>query len=285
MISDYRYQPFVYFSIVFLVTFALWSGGAFLSFQEQYHGLHMGLMLPGLMAPFVIALGMIIHSKNQDLRKDFINRLTNLGLIRLKYLPLFLLIMPFSVLLSILLSIPFGGSFSQFQWAEGFSFTSGFVPVLLLLLLAAVFEELGWRGYAFDSLQSRFSYFTASLIFSFLWSMWHLPLIFVKDSYQYEIIHANIWFGVNFFIGIIPMGMIISWICAKNGKSILAAIVFHLIINMSQEMLDITQTTKCIETLVLSSVAAGLIVWDRKMFFSETHLREREVSGNAQPLF
>ena len=187
-------------------------------------------------------------------------------------LPAFLLIMPLSVLASIFLSLPFGGSVSQFQFAEGFSFSSGFVPVLLLLLLAASFEELGWRGYAFDSLQSRYTYFTASIIFSILWSLWHFPLIFVNNSYQYEIFHESIWFGVNFFVSIIPMGVIISWICIKNGKSVIAAILFHFIVNMSQEILAISQTTKCIETVVLAVVAAVIIVLDKELFFSKEHL-------------
>jgi membrane protease YdiL (CAAX protease family) len=277
MIPHYTYRPFIYFSTAFLLTFAFWFGGAYLSFQDEYRHLYMLLLLPGLMTPFLLSLGMIIKAKNPNLRKDFINRLANLKLIQIKYLPAFLLIMPLSVLASILLSLPFGGSYSQFQLAEGFSFSTGFVPVFLLLLLAATFEELGWRGYAFDSLQSRFSYFTASIIFSILWSFWHFPLIFVNDSYQYEIFHENIWFGINFFISIIPMGMIISWICAKNGKSILAAILFHLIINLSQEMLDITQTTKCIQTLVLLFVAAGLVAWDKEMFFSKQVFIKKEM--------
>jgi membrane protease YdiL (CAAX protease family) len=281
MITNYRYQPFIFFSTTFLVTFAFWFAGAYLSFQDEQRGLYMLLMLPGLMAPLLIALGMVFKSKNPALRKDFLNRLTNLRLFRIKYLPAFLLIMPLSVLSSILLSLPFGGTLAQLQWAEGFSFSSGFVPVLLLLLLAATFEELGWRGYAFDSLQSRFSYFTASIIFSILWSLWHFPLIFVKDSYQYEIFQANIWFGVNFFISIIPMGMLISWICAKNGKSILAAIIFHLIINLSQEMLGITQTTKCIQTVVLIIVATGIIVGDKELFFSDKHLKKDAIGADS----
>jgi len=113
------------------------------------------------------------------------------------------------------------------------------------------------------------------MIFSLLWSLWHFPLIFVKDSYQYEIFQNNIWFGVNFFISIIPMGLLISWICAKNGKSILAAILFHLIINLSQEMLNISQTTKCIQTVVLTIIAMGVIVWDKELFFSTRHLKKQ----------
>jgi len=232
----------------------------------------MLFMLPGLMAPFLISLVMIFMSKNSDLKKDFVNRLINLRLIQPKVLPAFFLIMPLSVLVSIFLSLPFGGSISQFQFAEGFSFSSGFVPVLLLLLLAAGFEELGWRGYAFDSLQSRQTYLTASIIFSILWSLWHFPLIFVNNSYQYEIFHENIWFGVNFYVSIIPMGVIISWICIKNGKSVLAAILFHFLVNISQEILNMSQTTKCIETVVLTVVAAVIIVLDKEMFFSKEHL-------------
>jgi len=272
MISNYRYRPIAYFSATFIVTYVLWFAGAYVSFLEDNRGLHMLLMLPGLMAPFIISLFMLFGSDYADLKRDFINRLFNPKLIALRYLPVFFLLMPFAVLASIALSLPFGGSVSQFHFAEGFSFSSGFVPVLLLLLLAATFEELGWRGYAFDSLQSLFSYFKASVIFSVLWSLWHFPLIFVKDSYQYEIVQQNIWFALNFFVSIVPMGIIISWICIKNGRSVLAAILFHFIINMSQEMFAITQVTKCIETVVLIIVTAVIIAIDREMFFSKDHL-------------
>ncbi|WP_406661379.1 MmRce1 family CPBP family CAAX prenyl protease [Methanolobus sp. ZRKC3] len=272
MISNYNYRPRVYFLWTFIATYVLWFAGAYVSFQDDGSELYMLLMLPGLMAPFLISLVMIFRSENTDLKKDFINRLINIKLIQPKILPVFIFLMPLSVLTSIFLSLPLGESISQFQFAEGFSFSTGFVPVLFILLLAAGFEELGWRGYAFDSLQSRYTYFTASLIFSVLWSLWHFPLVFVNNSYQYEIFHENIWYGVNFFVSIIPMGMIISWICIKNRKSIIAAIVFHFIVNMSQEILNITQTTKCIETGVLIFVAAAIIVYDKEMFFSREHL-------------
>jgi membrane protease YdiL (CAAX protease family) len=275
MISDYNYKPIFYFSMTFLATYVLWFAGAYVSFQENISSLTYLFMLPGLMAPFLISVVMIGRSKNSDLKSDFVNRLFNLRLIQPKMLPVFILIMPFSVLASIIISLSFGESISQFQLSEGFSFSSGFVPVLLLLLLAATFEELGWRGYAFDSLQSRYNYLTASIIFSLLWSLWHFPLIFVKDSYQYEIFHQNIWFGVNFFASIIPMGIIISWICLKNGKSVIAAIIFHFIINMSQEILEISQTTKCIQTVVLIIVVVVIATMEKEMFFSKNHLSSK----------
>ena len=195
----------------------------------------------------------------------------------LKIAPLFFFIMPLSVVLSILLSLLFGGAIEQFQWAEGFSFSAGGLSVLVVLLLAASFEELGWPGYAFDSLLEQKNIFQATLIFSILWSLWHFPLIFVHGSYQWEILQENPFFALNFFVSIIPMGFIISWICLKNRKSILATILFHFIVNISQEMLAITQVTKSLQTIVLFAFAALIVLFDRTLFFGD--------KGKDSPVF
>jgi hypothetical protein len=267
--QSFQYRPLRYLALTFLATFTLWFAGAYVSFQEGREGLYLLFMLSGLMAPFFTALLMMFTSSHAGVKRDFFNRLLNPRLIRLSMLPVMLLLMPLVVMVSIVLSLPFGGSLAQFQLSEGFSFSYGAVPSLLLLMLAAIFEELGWRGYAFDSLEQRYSYLTAAILFGVVWSLWHAPLIFVHNSYQYEIMHQNVWYGINFFVGTVILGIIVSWICSKNHKSIFAAIAFHFIINISQEALAITQTTKCIETVVLAAVAVGLIVLDRELFFSK----------------
>jgi hypothetical protein len=277
MTSKYNYKTGFYYAVTFIITYAFWFAGAYVSFQNKISDYYMLLMLPGLMTPFIVSIILILRSGNADLKKDYINRLTNIRLIQPKILPAFFLIMPLAVVVSALISLFFGGSMSQFQLAEGFSFSTGFVPVLLLLLLAATFEELGWRGYAFDSLQSKHTYFTASLLFGILWSLWHFPLVFVNNSYQYEIFQQSFLYGLNFFVGIVPLGFIISWICIKNGKSVIAAIAFHFIVNMSQEILNISQTTKCIETVVLIVIAAIIVAYDRNMFFSRDHIEGKAI--------
>ncbi|MDI9394953.1 MAG: MmRce1 family CPBP family CAAX prenyl protease [Euryarchaeota archaeon] len=271
MIPNYKYKPGVYFTTTFITTYALWFSAAYLSFHDD-SGMYILLALVGMMVPFLVSFFMIFMSKNSDLKKDFINRLINLRLIRPKVLLAFLLIMPLTILVSIFLSLPFGGSTSQFQFAEEYSFSSGFVPVFLTLIMASTFEELGWRGYGFESLQSRHTFFTASIVFSVLWSLWHFPLIFINHTYQYEIFHENILYAVNFFVSIIPMGVIISWLYVKNGKSVLAVILIHIIINSSQEALQMTQFAKCIETLVVTAVAAIIFISDKEIFFSKEQL-------------
>lgn len=266
MISHHNYRPLFYFITTFLITFILWFIGAYISHNDALKHLSNLFLLPGLMAPFFISLAMIFTSGDKTLKQDYLARLTRFNLIKPATFPIFFFIMPVAVIISILLSLLLGESVSQFHLSDGFSFSYRSMPVLLILMLAASFEELGWRGYAFDSLVSKYNYLTASFVFSILWSFWHFPLVFVKDSYQYEIIQQNIWFGINFFASIIPLGIIISWICIKNGKSVLAAILFHFIVNLSQEILAISQVTKCIETLVLSAFTLMIIVLDKELF-------------------
>jgi membrane protease YdiL (CAAX protease family) len=90
--------------------------------------------------------------------------------------------------------------------------------------------------------------------------------------YPYEIFHENIWYAVNLFVSIIPMGVIVSWIYVKNGKSVLAAILVHISINFLQEALQMTQFAKCIETVVVTVVAVIIIILDKEMAFSKEHL-------------
>ncbi|MBX0330165.1 hypothetical protein K2Z83_21075 [Oscillochloris sp. ZM17-4] len=70
--------------------------------------------------------------------------------------------------------------------------------------------------------------------------------------------------------------MIVSWICIKSGKSILAAVLVHFLINIAQETFAVAQTTKCIQTLVLAVVAIGIVAYDNELFRSKAHLNMRD---------
>ena len=64
----------------------------------------------------------------------------------------------------------FGQSLGQFAFTEGFSFADGGLSALMTILLAAVIEEVGWRGYGEDSVAFHFSWFTESVIFGCVWT-------------------------------------------------------------------------------------------------------------------
>ena len=269
MIQTYSYKPVRFFSITYGITWISWFLAAFFSYQKNGELIYILFLLPGLVAPFATALWMILGSKSTELKKTFVNRLFNLRLIKPVSLIPISTIMPATIVISTLISLLFGQSITQLQFSEGFSFSVGFVQVLIVLILAASFEELGWRSYAMDSLNAKFNYFTATLIFGMLWAGWHFPLFFINGYYQNEIVRMNVVFGINFMVSVVPMAFIISWICKLNRGSILAAIIFHFFINICQEALQITQVTKCIETIVLFLIAAMIVTLNRKMFFEK----------------
>ncbi len=267
--KEYEYRPFKFFFLTFLVTWISWFSAAYLSFRYGNEALYILCMLPGLMAPAVIALIMIFASGNRELKKEYISKIINIKRIKLSCIIPMVVIIPIVVVISILISTLFGESIKQLTLADGFSFSAGAVPVLLILFLAASFEELGWRGYAMDSLGSKFNLFTTTWIFAALWALWHLPLFFIKDYYQYEILHMNIWFALNFIVSIFPLAFILSWLCRKNKGSILAAVLFHFFVNIMQEITNLNQVGKCIETGVLILVAAIIIILNKDLFFKK----------------
>ncbi|MEW8223795.1 MAG: CPBP family intramembrane glutamate endopeptidase, partial [Candidatus Thiodiazotropha taylori] len=161
MNNRFNYQTKKYFLSVFAGTGIFWSIGGLMSFSPDWVDYYMLSMLIGLMVPAIVAVVLIWGQQEDELRRDFKCRLFSLSLIRPGVFLFSLILMPLSALLSIVISLGVGGSVDQFQVSEAFSFNSGFVPVLLLLFLAALFEELGWRGYGFESLEKGRSFLSA----------------------------------------------------------------------------------------------------------------------------
>jgi len=263
------YKPKQFFILIFAVTWTFWFAAPYLGDPINSDPIFLMFMLAGLFTPFTTALYLIFISKNDALKSTFSNKLFNTKLVKWKTIPLFLILFPASIIISVLISTLFGYSFDQFTIADEFSFSIGGIPTLLVLLLAACFEELGWRGYAVESLNNKFNYFEATAIFGILWSLWHLPMFFIPESYQAELLQEDFILVINFFVSIIPLAFIISWFCKKNSGSILGAILIHSIVNLSQEFFLVSPYTKCIQTLILIVIAAIFIIVDRNVFFGD----------------
>jgi membrane protease YdiL (CAAX protease family) len=61
-----------------------------------------------------------------------------------------------------------------------FSFPVYFVYNLLFFGFG---EETGWKGYALPRLQSKLSAFMSSIVFTFFWAIWHIPLFLYRPGY------------------------------------------------------------------------------------------------------
>lgn len=262
------YRPALFFLLAFLITWTFEFIAAYFSYQEGMRVYQDLFLLAGILGPFIATLIMFHRSKRPELWKDYIDRIVNLRRIWPASVPVMLLLFPVIIVLSILLSLPFGQSASQFGITLQFGFAAGFMPVILVLVYAPAFEELGWRGYGMDSLRSRFTLFTASLYFALLWALWHLPLFFINNYYHNQLLSNWLYFA-NFWVSIVPMAFIINWLYYRNNRSIIACFLFHLSADIFMSVFPLEQFTKCIVTVLLLGIAAAIVLADRKLFFDK----------------
>ncbi|MCX6008317.1 MAG: CPBP family intramembrane metalloprotease [Chloroflexi bacterium] len=268
---NFRYKPFKFYLITFLVTCAALFLAAYFSYNENYAFYKYLFIFIGVLTPFTVAMFMIYGSGNDELKKDFINRLLNLKLIKPKYLLFILLIMPVTVVLATAISLLFGQPVGQFGISPGFSMTGpAAVTGWIVVILAPTFEELGWRGYGVDSLAKKGrSLFASTMIFAVLWDMWHWPLFAVNGYYHYEILQANIIYALNFVVSIFPVAFLHNWIYYKSNRSIPAIILFHAMNNLSMSLLQTEQSTKCITTAILLAVSVIVLLKDKSLWLDK----------------
>lgn len=105
---------------------------------------------------------------------------------------------------------------------------------LPLLILGPLSEELGWRGYALERLQTRWNALSSSLIIGVVWALWHLPLFFMVGTSQHEL--AMPFF--SFMIIILATSILYTWIFNNTQKNLWSAIFFHWIFTYTALVVD-----------------------------------------------
>ena len=265
--GKYRYRPVLFFVLTYLFTWVFWVPAAFVP-----ENVGTFLMLLGLLAPAAVSTVFVLASGSDALKRDLKNKL--IGFYKVKWGNVLLAVMVFAAVIvcSILLSLLFGQPLNQFSFTEDFSFTGvGIAGAFLTITIAAIIEEVGWKGYCEDSIGNYMNWFWESMIFGVLWSFWHFPLLFIQGTYQAGLM-VNPLYVVNFFLSGIPMGFVITWVYLASDRSILACMVFHFFVNFLQEKIAMTPETKCVETLVITLAAAVIVIAEKDMFFETRHV-------------
>jgi membrane protease YdiL (CAAX protease family) len=269
MKGSYTYKPLQFFLITNLIMWAVWLIAAYFSYQQGGGPAKLisVLALVGLFSPLGTALWMIFTSKSPELKQNFYDKLLNLKLIKLWTIPAIFLIVPAAIAISVVLShLFFKQPLDQLMIVKQAPFAAGIIPAQLLLILAPVIEEVGWKGYGVESLRGRRNFLTVTLIFAALWAFWHGPTFFVHDYYQNMLIRTNPLFALNFIVSFFPATIIFNWLWYKNRGSIVTAVLCHGVIDF-QGMLQMGQIAKCIETMVFFVIAAIIVGFNKKMFF------------------
>ena len=268
----YQYRPIVYFATTYIGTWAFWFAAAACggnALETKFGGL---FMIAGLTMPGLVGLVMTLASGDSGLKAAYRKSVLSVRGINWRNLVPACLLYLVAVVASILLSTAFGQSLDQFAWAPEFSFADGGVMALATLIVAAILEEWGWRGYGEDSLANQHTWFTASVAFGVLWSLWHAPLFLVGGTYQNGLASMGPGYVANFFISAFPLTFIFTWVYVRSNRSMVACVILHFFVNFYQEKIALTPETKCIETIVMFAFAAAVVLANRELFFGRSHI-------------
>ncbi len=271
MKQSFIYHPTRFFLSTLFITWTFWFFAIYVSLQQSMQYLLFPLILLGMSGPTISAFIMLAQSKSKNLWNDFLQRL-RFDKIKLIFIPIVFLFMPCLILLATAISLLFGQSSNQFllsslspdQVLEGHNFFA----ILIILILSCSLEEIGWRGYGIDSLKSKFNLWKTSLIFASIWSLWHVPAFFIKNGYfQQEVCKLGIIYVVNYFIILFPVTILINWVYVKNNRSILIAMLSHVILNLSFSLFQTQPFTRIIIMVLLLVASAIIVVRDKELFF------------------
>lgn len=215
--------------------------------------------------PTVAAFVLTYINEKQSGIKNLLKKGLNLGFKKIWIIPIFLL-MPTIVGLSLLLAVLTGEPMPTIPilnqpWI--------IIPVFLYILFLGgpIAEEFGWRGYALDRLQARYSAFISSVLLGIIWGIWHLPLFFMKEQEIYR--NVPIW---GFIFGSILLSILFTWIYNNTNKSILAVLLFHTTGNMAHFLFP-AMATKWggLYSVIINVIAVIiiLIIWGPKKMVRE----------------
>jgi uncharacterized protein len=124
---------------------------------------------------------------------------------------------------------------------------NSFLIGILFGLAAGFFEEIGWMGYAFPKLCSRYSAFSSGVLLGLIWGVWHLPVI---DYLGTATPHGSFWiaYSLTFCAAMSAMRVLIGWAYA-NTTSVLLAQLMHISSTGALVVLSPTRVTPAQEAL------------------------------------
>jgi uncharacterized protein len=117
---------------------------------------------------------------------------------------------------------------------DGILFITQLGSFLPLLILGPLSEEIGWRGYVLERLQTRWSALTSSLIVGLVWALWHLPLFLMAGASVHE---SGVPF-IGFLIKMMASSILYTWLYNNTNQSLWSAILLHWLYTYAAQVLD-----------------------------------------------
>ena len=225
-----------FFILSFLLSWLMWLPGVLITnhyVEPQGFVVQLDNILKwaGGVVPSFVAFYLIYREKGKNGIKTLLSRVFKLRL-GYWYIPIFLTI-PVSILLAHFINVLFGHPFPN---TEILGEPWMILPLFLVFLVMVAGEEFGWRGFALDKLQTKWSALTSSIVLGSLWAIWHIPM-FLSNGFGHH--DLELPFG-QLFLTLVLVSILITWL-QNNTGSLAPAFILHAFINLSGEVLPLIE--------------------------------------------
>src|SRR3954447_1423712 len=167
--------------------------------------------------------------------------------------PLLLLALVLTIDSVLGLTMPTASDFARFS---GLPTRWGVLGIGIVLVVLALGEETGWRGFMLPHLQQRLSPLMATVLVAAAWVVWHAPMFLVIDSYRSFNPAITIGWAMGLFCG----AVVLSWLYNRSGGSILLVSVWHGTYNLMSGTEASTGLLAAASTMAVIVLAVTLVV-------------------------
>lgn len=207
--------------------------------------------------PFLVAVTLTQFRESAATRRDFWVRAFDPRRLRWPWWLAALLVHPAVVALAFAVDMSLGGSLPSLE-PSARSFSSVLSLLFFVFWFGPLPEEMGWRGFALDRLQSRMTALSASLALGSVWAAWHVPLFFVPGSFQAALGLGSLRSWI-FLASMVPLSVLMTWVYNNTDRSTLSAVLIHYSGNVCGALLLKSDRVAALE-LVFLTLAAILVI-------------------------
>lgn len=143
--------------------------------------------------------------------------------------------------------------------------------LLVLFIYNLIFfgfgEEVGWRGFALPRFQVRFNAFTASLVITLFWAVWHWPLFLYRPGYT----TMELTGIIGWILSLLTGSLLLTWFYNSSRASLLICATFHATI-------DIPFTAEIADANLMNYLGILITLWGilTVLIFKPTNLSRGE---------
>ena len=262
-----KYAVWVFFLATFAVSWLIWVS-AIVSTRDTPN---LALVVIGAFVPSAMGVVFTYLTQDRQGRRQFWQRVIDVRRIRRPWLAVILLMSPLTIVVAALLFTLLGGTLpAMTETLQRFASPALLAELLMAdLLVGAVSEELGWRGYALDQLQRKWGATIASLVLGILWAVWHTPTFLIPGITQGEMGLFSLDY-LLFLAMVVALSVLTTWVYNNTQRSTLAAILLHFVGNLSLDLIAglqgaMPQGYNLVHALLCVLLAIGVIAkWGPK---------------------